>query len=124
MQQKQYLTVTALTKYIKYRLENDNHLQKILIKGEISNYTRTNRGHLYFSLKDENAQIKANMFQSYARNLSFEPKDGDHVLIEAKINLYEPRGEYSLNVTEMTLDGIGELYLKMNNLKKRRRRLF
>jgi exodeoxyribonuclease VII large subunit len=118
MQQKQYLTVTALTKYIKYRLENDNHLQKILIKGEISNYTRTNRGHLYFSLKDENAQIKANMFQSYARNLSFEPKDGDHVLIEAKINLYEPRGEYSLNVTEMTLDGIGELYLKYEQLKK------
>ena len=56
------------------------------------------------------------MFQSYARNLSFEPKD-DHVLIEAKINLYEPRGEYSLNVTEMTLDGIGELYLKYEQLK-------
>ncbi|NLG31032.1 MAG: exodeoxyribonuclease VII large subunit, partial [Acholeplasmataceae bacterium] len=116
--QPQYLTVTALTKYIKYRLENDNHLQKILIKGEISNYTRTTRGHLYFSLKDENAQIKANMFQSSARNLSFEPKDGDHVLIEAKISLYEPRGEYSLNVTEMTLDGIGELYLKYEQLKK------
>lgn len=116
--QPQYLTVTALTKYIKYRLENDNHLQKILIKGEISNYTRTTRGHLYFSLKDENAQIKANMFQSSARNLSFEPKDGDHVLIEAKISLYEPRGEYSLNVIEMTLDGIGELYLKYEQLKK------
>ncbi|MGI6787844.1 MAG: exodeoxyribonuclease VII large subunit [Acholeplasmataceae bacterium] len=114
----QYLTVTALTKYIKYRLENDNHLQNILIKGEISNYTRSTRGHLYFSLKDETAQIKANMFYSSSKNLAFEPKDGDHVLIEAKINLYEPRGEYSLNVTKMTLDGIGELYLKYEQLKK------
>lgn len=113
-----YLTVSALTKYIKYRLENDSHLQVILIKGEISNYTRTDRGHLYFSLKDESSQIKANMFQSYAKMLSFEPKEGDMVLIEAKINLYEPRGEYSLNVSKMTLDGVGELYLKYEQLKK------
>lgn len=115
--EKNYLTVQALTKYIKYRLENDQHLQDILIKGEISNYVRTNRGHLYFSLKDEFSQIKASMFQSSSINLAFEPKDGDHVLIEAKINLYEPRGEYSLNVTKMTLDGIGELYLKYEQLK-------
>jgi exodeoxyribonuclease VII large subunit len=58
------------------------------------------------------------MFYSSSKNLAFEPKDGDHVLIEAKINLYEPRGEYSLNVTKMTLDGIGELYLKYEQLKK------
>ncbi|MGI6781893.1 MAG: exodeoxyribonuclease VII large subunit [Acholeplasmataceae bacterium] len=113
-----YLTVSALTKYIKYKLENDVHLQKILIKGEISNFTKSSRGHLYFSLKDETAQIKANMFYTAASKINFEPKDGDQVLIEAKINLYEPRGEYSLNVIMMTLDGIGELYLKYEQLKK------
>lgn len=115
---EKYLTVSALTKYIKHRLEQDQHLQKILIKGEISNFVKTNRGHLYFTLKDDSSQIRANMFLSYANTLSFLPKDGDHVLIEAKINLYEPRGEYSLNVIAMTLEGVGELYLKYEQLKK------
>ncbi len=101
MSDVKYLTVSALTNYIKYRLENDPHLSRIFLKGEISNFTRHQRGHLYFTIKDEKSQIKAVMFSSRAGNLSFNPKDGDHVLIEGEISLYEPRGDYSINIGKM-----------------------
>ncbi|CCV64651.1 Exodeoxyribonuclease 7 large subunit [Alteracholeplasma palmae J233] len=116
--EQRYLTVAALTKYIKTKLETDKHLQTILIKGEISNFKRHNTGHFYFVIKDEEAQISAMMFANLASKILFEPKDGDHVLIQATINLYAPRGTYSLNVYEMSLDGIGDLYLKYEALKK------
>lgn len=116
--QQQYLTVTALTTYLKVKLENDPHLKKILLKGEISNFKRHSSGHLYFSLKDEKAQISAMMFSTYTKNLSFEPKDGDKVLVEGYISLYEARGTYSISIFSLTLDGIGELYMKYEKLKK------
>lgn len=115
---RQYLTVTALTKYIKLKLEGDKHLVSILIKGEISNFKRHSRGHLYFTLKDENAQISSIMFSRDADKLTFSPKEGDHVLIQGRISVYEPSGTYSIQVTKMTLDGIGELYQKYEALKK------
>ena len=114
----QYLTVSALTKYIKTKLEGDKHLFSILLKGEVSNFKKHSRGHFYFTLKDESAQISAMMFSSYTTNVSFNPKEGDHVLVKGKISLYEPSGSYSIQVTEMTLDGIGELYLKYEALRK------
>jgi len=114
----QYLTVTALTKYIKAKLEGDKHLFSILLKGEVSNFKKHSRGHFYFTLKDEGAQISAIMFSSYTSNVNFNPKEGDHVLVKGKISLYEPSGSYSIQVSEMTLDGIGELYLKYEALKK------
>ncbi|NLL68977.1 MAG: exodeoxyribonuclease VII large subunit [Acholeplasmataceae bacterium] len=116
-QNQVYLTVSALNKYIKDRLERLEHLQAIFIKGEISNYTKYDRGNAYFTLKDGESQIKAIMFSRDASDLAFSPKEGDNVLVEAKINVYVPRGEYSLIVTKMTLDGIGELYLKYEQLK-------
>ena len=64
MEEKKYLTVTALTKYLKHVLESDPHLSKIYLRGEVSNLTKHSRGHYYFSLKDENAQIRAVMFAS------------------------------------------------------------
>lgn len=115
---EQYLTVTALTKYIKAKLEGDKHLFSILLKGEISNFKKHSRGHLYYTLKDENAQISAIMFSRDAEKLAFTPKEGDHVLIMGRISLYEPSGTYSIQVTGMKLDGIGELYLKYEALKK------
>lgn len=113
-----YLTVTALTKYIKAKLEGDKHLFSILIKGEISNFKRHSRGHLYFTLKDEGAQMSAIMFSRDASRLEFDPKEGDHVLISGRISVYEPSGTYSLQVSSMRLDGVGELYLKYEALKK------
>jgi len=118
MSLENYLTVSALTKYIKAKLEGDKHLFSILIKGEISNFKRHSRGHLYFTLKDEGAQLSAIMFSRDASTLLFEPKEGDHVLITGRISVYEPSGTYSLQVSSMKLDGIGELYLKYEALKK------
>ncbi len=113
-----YLTVSALTKYIKVKLESDKHLTRILIKGELSNFKRHSRGHFYFTLKDEQAAISCIMFSRDTMDVNFEPKEGDHVLIEGKISLYEPSGSYSIQVRTLKLDGIGELYLKYEKLKK------
>ena len=115
---EKYLTVSQLTKYIKFKLENDPHLGTILLKGEISNFKLHSRGHLYFSLKDSEATISAIMFQSDAQNLNFEPKEGAQVLVTGKISLYMPSGQYSIQVTKMELDGIGDLYLQYEKLKK------
>lgn len=118
MQNRPALTVSALTKYIKVKLENDQHLKTIYLKGEISNFTHHRSGHLYFTLKDDNAQIRAMMFQGYANSLTFKPKDGDDVIIRGSISLYEPRGDYSIVVNQMELAGIGELYKELERLKK------
>ena len=118
MQNPQYLTVSALTQYIKVKLENDQHLKKVLLKGEISNFKRHSSGHFYFSLKDDKASISVMMFQTYAKTIQFEPKEGDKVLVEGYISVYEARGTYSLSLYQMTLDGIGDLYLKYEKLKK------
>ncbi|BCR36225.1 exodeoxyribonuclease VII large subunit [Mariniplasma anaerobium] len=113
-----YLTVSALTKYIKTKLEGDKHLVHILIKGELSNFKRHSRGHFYFTLKDEGASISCIMFSRDTNSVAFDPKEGDHVLVEGRMSVYEPSGSYSIQVRKLTLDGIGELYLKYEKLKK------
>ncbi|MGE4320014.1 MAG: exodeoxyribonuclease VII large subunit [Acholeplasmataceae bacterium] len=113
-----YLSVTALTKYLKAKLEGDKHLVSIYIKGEISNFKHHSRGHFYFTLKDEQAQISCIMFSNYVKQVTFSPKDGDHVLLQGRMSVYEAGGSYSIQVAEMKLDGIGELYLKYEALKK------
>lgn len=112
-----YLTVSALNRYIKYQLENDTHLKKIYLKGEISNLTKHSRGHYYFSLKDESSQIRAIMFASQTKDLTFNAKDGDKVLVSGIISVYEPQGSYSINVWSMEPDGIGAFYLAFEKLK-------
>lgn len=118
MSEQRYLTVSALVRYIKNQLESDDHLKTIYLRGEISNFTRHSSGHLYFSLKDERSQIKAIMFANSADRLNFSPKKGDKVLVFGSINVYEPNGDFSILVKTMELDGIGELYLAYEKLKK------
>ncbi|WP_239749163.1 exodeoxyribonuclease VII large subunit [Mammaliicoccus sp. H-M34] len=113
-----YLSVTAITKYIKYKFDQDPHLQNVFIKGEISNFKRHSSGHLYFALKDDKGVLSAMMFKSNANQLSFEPKEGDQVLIEGRIGIYESRGSYQIYVQSMQLDGVGLLYEKFEALKK------
>jgi exodeoxyribonuclease VII large subunit len=115
---EQYLSVSALTRYIKTKLEGDKHLFSILLKGEISNFKRHSRGHFYFTIKDEGAQISAIMFARDTEKVLFSPKEGDHVLVTGKISVYEPSGTYSLQIANMQLDGVGELYQKYELLKK------
>lgn len=113
------ITVSALTRYIKYRIDNDVNLQDVLLRAEISNFKRHSRGHFYFTLKDEESQIGAVMFSSAAKTVPFDPKDGDKVLVEGRITVYEPQGNYQLYVAKMTLDGVGDLYLAYEKLKAR-----
>ena len=116
---KRYLTVTALNKYIKAKIDNDFQLQTILIKGEISNLKKHSSGHVYFTLKDDHSRISAVMFSTKAKKLNFDVKDGDKVLIEASVSVYFVTGAYQLYVNTMELDGIGNLFLKFEQLKKK-----
>ena len=119
MEQKQPLTVKALTKYIKLKFDYDKNLQHLLLKGEISNFKRHSRGHFYFTLKDDEAQINAVMFASAASQVSFMPKEGMQVVVKGHIAVYEAGGSYSLYVKEMTEDGIGNLYVAFTQMKER-----
>ncbi|WP_208601760.1 exodeoxyribonuclease VII large subunit [Parageobacillus thermantarcticus] len=114
-----YVTVGALTKYIKRKFEVDPHLRDLWIKGEISNFKYHSRGHMYFTLKDEQARIQAVMFAGYNQHLSFRPEDGMNVLVRGEISVYEPSGNYQIYVKEMQPEGIGNLYLAYEQLKKR-----
>lgn len=113
------LTVTALTKYLKLKLDVDSNLQKVLLKGEISNFKRHSRGHFYFTLKDENSQISAVMFAGATKGVKFEPTNGMQVVITGSISLYESAGTYSIHATRMIEDGVGNLYVAFNQLKEK-----
>lgn len=116
--EERYLTVSALTKYIKYKFDNDTHLTDVLLEGEISNFKHHSRGHFYFTLKDDGAQISAMMFQSYSSKVKFEPQDGMKVYVRGTITVYEASGVYQIVVKEMKSDGVGDLYLAYEKLKK------
>lgn len=118
MENNNYLTVNALTKYIKYKFDNDRHLLEVLLEGEISNFKHHSRGHFYFTLKDDYASISAIMFARDARNVLFEPKEGMKVFVKGRISVYEPTGNYQIYVTEMKSDGVGDLYLQFLKLKE------
>ncbi|MDA3931633.1 MAG: exodeoxyribonuclease VII large subunit [Tenericutes bacterium] len=113
-----YLTVTALNRYLKYKLDSDSELQSILLKAEISNFKRHSRGHLYLTLKDEKSQVSAVMFSSHTGSLNFKPKDGDKIIIQGYVSVYEPYGNYQVYITKMEMDGIGDLYMAYEKLKK------
>ena len=118
MNDSKYLSVTAINKYLKYKFDNDSNLTNIFLKGEISNLKFHTTGHLYFSVKDENSKINAIMFSSSAKKLNFKPVDGSKVLITGRISIYESSGSYQIYVNEMIEDGIGNLYIAFEKLKK------
>ena len=117
--ERRYITVTTLNKYLKNKFDTDPHIQTLCLKGEISNFKGHTRGHLYFTLKDEGSRINAVMFQTNAAKLSFVPKDGMKVLVVGRVSIYEPNGGYQIYISEMQEDGIGNLYLKFEELKKK-----
>ena len=116
---EEYLTVSELNRYIKYRIDNDGNLQEVYLRGEISNFKAHTRGHFYFTLKDENARISAIMFASNTSKVKFIPQDGMKVLVTGKINVYEASGAYQIYVNTMQEDGIGNLYIAFEQLKKK-----
>lgn len=117
--EKRYITITTLNKYLKNKFDTDPNIQTLGLKGEISNFKGHTRGHLYFTLKDEGSRINAVMFSTYASKLNFVPKDGMKVLVVGRVSVYEPTGGYQIYVNEMIEDGVGNLYLKFEELKKK-----
>lgn len=117
--QDKYITVSQLTKYIKYKIDNDVHLNEVFLKGEISNFKAHSRGHFYFTLKDEGSRINAIMFASSTKNIKFTPTDGMKVMVTGKISVFEANGGYQIYVNEMLEDGVGNLYIAFEQLKKK-----
>ncbi|GLY45193.1 exodeoxyribonuclease 7 large subunit [Leuconostoc lactis] len=117
---EKYLTIRALTAYLKRKFDADPYLEKVYVTGEISNLGRRRGRHLYFSIKDPEGQavISAAMF-SYANRLKFVPEEGMKVNAVGRIQVYEPSGTYSIILEQMTPDGIGELFLAYEQLKKK-----
>ncbi len=114
-----YLTITEFTKKLKGIFDSSKAFSNMYLKGEISNFKRHTSGHLYFSLKDEGSVINAMMWSSQANKLVFNPKDGMKVLVHGRITIYEARGTYQIYVDDMQEDGIGNLYLEYEKLKKK-----
>lgn len=113
------ITVTDLNKYIKNKVDNDEYLNNVLVKGEISNFKHHYTGHMYFTLKDENSLIKCIMFKTYTTNLKFVPKDGMKVMILGTVSVYERDGVYQIYCKAMQEDGMGSLYTAYEELKNK-----
>ena len=114
------LSVSQLNRYVKSRMDADENLFNVFLVGEISNFTdHYKTGHFYFSLKDEEAQIKAVMFRQNALKVKFRPENGLRVIVRGRVSLYEAAGSYQVFVDDMQPDGVGALNLAFEQLKER-----
>ena len=112
-------TVSDVNQYIKAVLNNDENLKFIYVKGEISNFKMASNGHFYFSLKDEKATISAMMFSGYASKNTFQPENGQEVVVFGSIDAYPGRGTYQIIVYQMQEVGAGQALLELEKLKKK-----
>ena len=116
----QSISVSRLVLYLKNKLDGDVNLHNFYISGEISNFRRQlSSGHLYFTLKDETSQIACVMFRFSASKLTFEPKSGDKVLAKATASIFESAGQLQLYISDIKLDGLGELFQRYEALKNK-----
>ena len=113
------LTVTELNLYIKNIFESNPFLNRVTIKGEISNFKRHSSGHLYMSLKDETGVIRAVMFRSAASKLAFLPENGAKVVAVGRVSVYERDGQYQIYLESMHPEGMGELHIRFEKLKQK-----
>jgi len=115
--EQQVFTVTRLNSAVRMILEQD--LGLVWLTGELSNLAMPSSGHWYFSLKDLGAQVRCAMFKGNNRRVAFRPQDGMQVLVQARVSLYEPRGDYQLIIESMQPAGDGVLALRFEELKRR-----
>ena len=114
-----YITISQINNFIKMMFDGNSYLQKVYLRGEISNFKRHTSGHLYLTLKDSESRISAIMFRSMASKLTFAPVDGMNVLVEGRISVYPAGGNYQIYIDKMEQDGIGNLYVEFERLKKK-----
>ncbi|MGA9287783.1 MAG: exodeoxyribonuclease VII large subunit [Anaerobacillus sp.] len=119
MKADRYISVTALTRHVKRMIDNDPALQDVWLRGELSNVKHHSRGHLYFTVKDDKSRVQSVMFAGNNRRMKFKPENGMKVLIRGEISVFEPYGQYQLYAKEMQPDGIGNLYLAYEELKRK-----
>ena len=113
------VSVSALVHYLKGKLDQDCNIQKVIVAGEVSNFTAHRSGHWYFTLKDEKSRISCVMFASNAARCRFRPKEGDSVLVQANTSVFESSGQLQLYVSAMKPMGTGDLYLRFEELKRK-----
>ena len=111
------ITVQELNKYIKQKIDGDEYLNSVFVKGEISNFKLHYTGHMYFTLKDENSLIKCIMFKGYTPNLKFMPKDGMKVVVFGSVSVFDRDGVYHIYCKAMREEGMGTLYEEYQKLK-------
>ena len=111
------IQVSELNEYIKNKIDGDEFLNNVLVKGEISNFKHHYTGHMYFTLKDEKSLIKCIMFKGYTTNLNFIPKDGMKVILLGSVSVFERDGVYQIYAKAMNQDGMGNLYREYEKLK-------
>ncbi len=117
--ENQYITVSQLSRYLKFKFDQDSNLSCVFLKGEISNFKQHTRGHLYFTIKDESSRINAVMFYTQASKLTFHPEDGMKVMVIGHVSVYEATGSYQIYVDDLKQDGVGNLYIEYEKLKKK-----
>ncbi|MDP4092052.1 MAG: exodeoxyribonuclease VII large subunit [Bacillota bacterium] len=113
------LSISEINRYIKDIVSKDIILSDVWVKGEISNFKNHYSGHMYFTLKDENSVLKCVMFKSHATGLKFVPDNGMKVIVRGYVSVFERDGQYQLYAEEMTPDGLGNLHLAFEQLKKK-----
>ena len=114
------LSVSQLNRYVAFRLHEDDKLRMVLVRGEIANFTRNFRsGHCYFSVRDEEASVRAVMFRSHADRLPFQPENGMHIILQGAVTLYERDGAYQINVTDRQPDGVGAQALALQQRREK-----
>ena len=111
-------SVSEITDLLKNLIEQQPHLQNVWVQGQVSNYSRSGAGHIYFTLKDDRSQIQVIMFRSSAAGLGFVLKDGEEVLVQGRLNLYPARGQYQINANKVEPLGIGALQRAFEDLKQ------
>ena len=116
---REAVLVSTLLRYVKSRIDVDPKLSALRVKGEVSNFVAHRSGHYYFTLKDENARISCVMFSSKVRNCSVKLKDGMGVVVTGNVSVYENNGAVQLYAESIEEDGIGDLYKKYEELKKK-----
>ena len=120
MANRETITVSALNRYVKALLENDEILSQVWVEGELSDvHVHLQSGHIYFKVVDGNASVRAVMFRTYAERLRFRPKDGMKVMIACRVTLYEKGGEYQLNAFDIMEVGVGKRQTELEQAKAR-----
>ena len=115
----QVLTVSQLNEYLRMRMDADPLLADVWVRGELSKFTHHQSGHFYFALKDEEAVVSAVMFRSYAAKVAFLPESGMKVLLHGRVSVFPRDGKYQIYADEMQPDGLGALYLALEQLRKK-----